>query len=75
LIVVCLAIAEKFFEEDQNMIENYSLLSGVPIKDINLLETKLLLMIDYRILPETAHIDLMMRGDIDALFAERSTCD
>ena len=57
------------------MIENYSLLSGVPIKDINLLETKLLLMVDYRILPESTQVDQMMRGDIDALFEERSAGD
>lgn len=75
MIVVCLSIAEKFFEEDQNMIENYSLLSGVPIKDINLLETKVLLMVDYRILPEIAQVDQIMRGDIDALFGERSGAD
>ena len=65
----------KFFEEEQNMIENYSLLSGVPIKDINQLETKVLLMVDYRILPETAQVDQMLRGDIDALFGERSAGD
>lgn len=57
------------------MIENYSLLSGVPIKDINLLETKILLMVDYRILPESTQVDQMMRGDIDALFEERSAGD
>lgn len=57
------------------MIENYSLLSGVPIKDINQLETKVLLMVDYRILPETAQVDQMLRGDIDALFGERSAGD
>lgn len=73
--MVCLSIAEKFFEEEQNMIENYSLLSGVPIKDINQLETKVLLMVDYRILPETAQVDQMLRGDIDALFGERSAGD
>ena len=73
--MVCLSIAEKFYEEDQNMIENYSLLSGVTIKDINLLETKVLLMVDYRILPETAQVDQILRGDIDALFGERSDAD
>lgn len=75
MIVVCLSIAEKFFEEDQNMIENYSLLSGVPIKDINQLEAKLLLMVDYRIMPESVQVDQMMRGDIDALFGERNAGD
>lgn len=51
LIVVCVIIAEKCFEEVQTETEAYSLVSGVPIKDLILLEGKVLNFLDYRILP------------------------
>jgi ribosomal protein L30E len=48
---VCVIIAEKCFEEVQTETEAYSLVSGVPIKDLILLEGKVLIFLDYRILP------------------------
>jgi hypothetical protein len=64
-------IAEKCYEEEQNKTESYSLLSGITIKEINSIENRLLNLLEYRLLPRNAEVDLILRGDVDGLFLER----
>jgi hypothetical protein len=41
LIVVAIILAEKCYDDEENSFKNYSLVSGVPIKELILLESRL----------------------------------
>ena len=43
-------LAEKMYEEEQHTLESYSLVSGIPMREITQLESKILLALDYQIL-------------------------
>lgn len=64
-------LAEKCYSEEQNSVEVYSLATGVPIKEINLLELKLMTLLDYRLVIREREFELMAKGDLNTLFSER----
>jgi hypothetical protein len=45
-------------------MESYSLITGVPIKDLALIEIKMVTLLDYRLLPKDKDYQLLKRGDI-----------
>ena len=57
-------VAEKCYEEEQNSTEAYSLVTGIPIKEINSLEAKLMILMDYRLLITEKEFNLLTQGDI-----------
>lgn len=67
-------LAEKCYaEEEQNSMEVYSLVTGIPVKDLAALETKLMILMDYRLVVQEGQFNLLLRGDIESLFEQRTT--
>lgn len=50
LIAMSLILAEKFYAEEQNTLELYSLMTGIPIKELAELEVKMMIHMDYHLM-------------------------
>ena len=53
-------------------MESYSLVTGIPIKELNALEVKLMVLMDYRFVINEGDFALLLQGDMDLLFLDKS---
>ena len=74
-MTVCVILAEKCYEEEQNTTEAYSLVTGVPIKDLNALEVKLMILMDYRLVIKEEEYSLLLQGNMNSLFSDSDDLD
>ena len=68
---MCVLLAEKCYAEEQNSSEAFSLATGIPIRELNSLEVKLMVLMDYRLVVRERDFGLLLEGDMAALFNER----
>ena len=53
-------------------MENFSLVTGIPIKELNALEIKLMILMDYRFVINEGDFTMLLQGDMDLLFLDKS---
>ena len=69
-MTVCVILAEKCYEEEQNTTEAYSLVTGIPIRDLNALEVKLMILMDYRLVLKEEQYNFLRQGNMNSLFSD-----
>ena len=72
LIALGILLAEKLYSEDEvNSLESYSLVTGIPIKELAELEIKMMLHLDYHLMMPEVEISKLLDGDIEAIFHQQ----
>ena len=72
LLIACLMVADKAYEEENHSTEAYSLVSFVPIRDLVAIENGILQLADYQIIPKEADLHTLARGDLSTLFRQKN---
>ena len=72
LIALSLILAEKCYAEEHNSLETYSLLTGIPIKELADLEVRLMDFMDYRLVIRERDFNMLLAGQVDEVFNERN---
>lgn len=54
-----------------NSLESYSLVTGIPIKELAELELKMMLHLNYHLMMPETEVSALLSGEIDALFDQQ----
>lgn len=61
------------YEEEHHSLESFSLVSGVTIRELSQLETKILLLIDYQAFIKEEDVLKLKSGKVNELFLSERT--
>jgi len=76
LVTVSFLLVQKFSKEEHHSLESYSLLSGIPIKEIINLEAALLEILDFRVVPDEREVENFKRRELEGInLVQRCTVD